>query len=306
MTVPAIDDLVDALSDRIRGLCPDLLADLPPSRYIRDLDDVAPYASYDAITSAMNANAVEIARRAGQSGLEDYHKLVLLVLMKDFEERAVRHRYPDCIRAAFLQQFRRITNDIERDAGGTYLYSHDSFCKDLGICRQRLIPCGTQLLEWPYRLSARLLLRGGVRQALRVLGVIGQLGGLQPLYRLHIDHRQLQDFSASGWQRCYAKTAALLKLNPQTRGLLGCTWYWDPAVCDISPHLRYLHEVPKSGGAAYFFVGQSEHNTEDAIAKSRERRRRYLEGSYQPKIYAMVWPRSGLLQRASSDGWDQD
>jgi len=37
--------------------------------------------------------------------------------------------------------------------------------------------------------------------------------------------------------------------------MFGSSWFYDPLLADISPHLNYLRDVPMAGGAELFFVG---------------------------------------------------
>jgi hypothetical protein len=132
------------------------------------------------------------------------------------------------------------------------------------------------------------------------------LGGFHPLYEFHTDRRHLKEFNPAGWLRFYGRAAALLRSNPEVRGVFCSTWWYDPQVACVSPRLAYLREVPEAGGASFYLLGESSQNSGDAIANSPERRRAYAEGSYRPRIYAILWPRQRLLAAAEQHGWESD
>ena len=292
------------VSARIQAVSLTLLNDVPPQRYIVELDAVDDYATYHDFTGRVEAICGELLRRGGESLLEDYHQLILLQLIADFEHRARERSYPESVREAFQSQFRRMLIAMQRELPGTYLWRNDSFCKDLGICRQRLIPCGVQLLERISGIPRSWVLRCGLRHTARMARTIASLGAFRPLYQFHTDRRQLKEFNPAGWQRCYGQVASLLRLNPAMRGVFCSTWWYDPEVARISPRLDYLRDVPEAGGAEFFCLGESEMNTANAIANSPERRRLHAEGTYHPKVFAMIWPRRKLLEKSRIDGWE--
>lgn len=298
-----IAELLDSTAERIRADRRGLLEDLPPAEYIAQLDAIAPYAGYHATSAAIDERCREIRARAGESGLEDYHRLVLLQLIAAFERRATPFRYPASVREVFQAQHRRIAAAIQAGRPGPYLFRNDSFCKDLGICTQRLIPVGAQLIERFSGVPRGWILRVGPRHAPRLARMIAALGGFRPLYQPHTDHRQLEEFNAAGWRVFLARTAALMRLDPAIRGMIGSTWFHDPEVAAISPRLRFIRELAESVGGEFFYLGESEEATRDAIENSPERYRRFMDGSYRPKIYAVIVPRRKMLAHAAEAGW---
>ncbi len=286
--------------ERLRSVDPDLLAAFPPEEYIAELDAAGDDASYRDFPPAVSLRCRRILDRAGLTGLELYHQVVLLHLIRQFDARAARCRYTDEVRELFQGQFRRILNAIRQREPGPYLLPNDSFCKDLGICRQRLIPCGFQLIECRAAIPRRWLLKGGILQSLRVANAIARAGGFRPFYNPHTDRRQLQDFNPDGWRRFHLRAAALMRLNPEVRGIMGATWWFDPQVGAISPRLRYLRAEPELAGALYFCLGENEHNTATAIANSPERYRAFEAGRYRPKLFGAIWLRHDLLRWAAA------
>ena len=122
-----------------------------------------------------------------------------------------------------------------------------------------------------------------------------RLGGRGPLFRMHLDSRHLEEFNLLGRNQCFARIAELLEAMPGVRGLVGTSWFYDPQLERISPHLHYLRKVPMDGGAFLRIDGPGEIHTQRATARSETRRRLYEEGKYSPVCATVVWPRKDLL-----------
>jgi hypothetical protein len=110
----------------------------------------------------------------------------------------------------------------------------------------------------------------------------------------------LGEFNPEGWVRFHVRAAELMRLNPEIRGIVGATWWFDPQVGALSPRLRYLREVPERSGAVYFCLGENEHTTATAISNSPERYRAFEEGRYRPKLFAAIWLRRDLIRWAEA------
>jgi hypothetical protein len=121
-----------------------------------------------------------------------------------------------------------------------------------------------------------------------------KMNGSKPTYEIHTHSANLNDFNPAGWNRCYVRIGQLLKLNPEIKGMQGSSWFYDPALAQISPRLAYLREVPCENGAHVFFV-RNEGKGSNALAKSKSRGDLYDQGKYTPKAYLLVWPRQKLI-----------
>ena len=109
-----------------------------------------------------------------------------------------------------------------------------------------------------------------------------RLGGRGPLFRMHLDSRHVEELNLLGRNQCFARIAELLEAMPGVRGLVGTSWFYDPQLERISPHLHYLRKVPMDGGAFLRIDGPGEIHTQRATARSETRRRLYEEGKYSP------------------------
>ncbi len=85
------------------------------------------------------------------------------------------------------------------------------------------------------------------------------------------------------------------------KGLFGVSWFRDPALSHISPHLTRLTTMVTDHGARLFPLGSCKaEGIRDATAKSKTRRRLYERGAYRPMEYLLVWPRKELLAWADA------
>jgi hypothetical protein len=190
----------------------------------------------------------------------------------------------------FIDSFHRIADQIAADPSFVHR-KRDVFLKDLGITRCTLIPAAARLL-YPYTgLSVSQLL--GNPGALPY--VYGRCGGRRPFFGLHV-HQPMAAayFNPAGWAECHRLARLALAAFPQVRGLMGASWFYDPAAAEVSPHLAYLLEAPLHGGARLLRLGESPDFTRDAIAASRTRRAAYEAGAYKPTGYALLWSRKDL------------
>lgn len=193
-------------------------------------------------------------------------------------------------RPHFIDSFHRIIDQIGADPSFVRT-TRDVFMKDLGITRGTLIPAAARLL-YPFTgLSTSQLLRNP--GALPY--VYGRCGGRRPFFGLHV-HQPLAAtyFNPAGWAECHRLARLALAAFPQARGLMGASWFYDPAVAEVSPHLAYLLDAPLRGGARLLRLGESPDFTRDAIAASRTRRAAYEAGAYKPAGYALLWSRKDL------------
>ena len=103
-----------------------------------------PFTGYRYVPATARSWCREIAETAGTGGVEDYHKVVLLRLIAGFEDRFARLRVPESVSILVVQAFQRILNQLAAGEGGYFLHENDLFAKDLGLCRLKLLPCGSE------------------------------------------------------------------------------------------------------------------------------------------------------------------
>lgn len=194
-------------------------------------------------------------------------------------------------RLQFIDSFHRIFDQIAADP--SFVRTHrDMFMKDLGIARGTLIPAVSRLL-YPYAgLSARHLAANPAALPF----VYRRCGGRRPFFGVHV-HQPMTAayFNPAGWAECHRLMARAFAAYPGVRGLMGASWFYDPAALRLSPHLAYLVDGPLKHGARLLRLGEHPDVTRDAIAASRTRRAAYECGSYRPCAYALIWAKRDLI-----------
>ena len=214
------DEILASLEQSICASNQSLLSRFPIDAYIKRLDGLETCGGYRNFTPETETWCQEIATQVGQETLENYHKLVLVTLISRFTERTKVKLYPESVRSFFFKYFCNVISMLDKNPKGFYLHCNDLFAKDLGVCRQKLIPCGAQLIDANSGLSRRAVLRGGLRQMLELpLFIAKRVGGLKPRYQMHMDTRLVLEFNPTGWESCYRRIGKLLELNREIRGV---------------------------------------------------------------------------------------
>lgn len=85
----------------------------------------------------------------------------------------------------------------------------------------------------------------------------------------------------------------MLAIYPSVRGMWGGSWFYDPALEEVSPRLSYLRKVPAENGAYVFYSNIDIDG--GALATSESRKKAYESGNYLPKSYSLMWPRRAML-----------
>ncbi len=264
-----------------------------PEKAIELLDTVPLEKSYHDLPQELSRLWSAVSRDFGEAGFDAFQRVTMLRLIERFEPRAVGKRYSDSIRERFAISFKRITKSIEDPTFDQYRCENDILFKDLGICSQKLLPAGAQVVEQESGFHRAIVFRGGLYQSLRAIGLLLKTGGNKPFYQIHTHLSELEEFTPEGWDRCYQRIAEMLELNPRIRGVWGGSWFYDPALESISPRLVYLRERPLQHGAALFYSGVDIHG--GALSKSKTRQELYDQGKYLPVAYVLIWPRRALL-----------
>jgi hypothetical protein len=222
--------------------------------------------------------------------------VLLSTLIAKSPQRSLMRNIPTALVPDINKQFVRILSDLEAGNYKQFNFENDKYIKELGICRLELLPCGAQLLDKNSGIPRRLAFGNGFGQMFSFMQVamLGK-GRFAPYFEGHNHTPMVDDFTPEGFERHYMLVAELLKKNPDCLGLIGGTWWYDPEVHKISPHLTYLRQRPEEGGAIFLKNVTSQADINNATTNSWIRRKRYEEGKYIPTGYFMVWPRNRLL-----------
>lgn len=258
--------------------------------YVTELKGLPVTASYNASTPVIDG----LCARLTPEVCAAVHKLVLLRLIADFDPQSAPLRLPPSVIASFHVELHRIVKNMSDMAPDHYSRQNDLFLKDLAICNQRLAPIGPGVAALS-GLPRSVIFKGGLAQFLKGLWIIyGRLGSHRPVFEIHTHLVNVREFTPEGWNRAYILMADLLEANPDVHGLFRGSWFFDPAIPEISPNLAYLQDLPLANGAAALYYADLGLDC-GAFARSAKRRALYDEGKYMPKSYLLIWPRKALI-----------
>jgi hypothetical protein len=230
------------------------------------------------------------------------HCWFMATLLETFDLRYCRLALAPKLQLLCLADLNRLLVHLETTPEYFQDMRADSVRKDLAVLGGRLLAVGSGYAAPGSGIPRRTILAAGPKQAARALRTLWRAGGARGWLELHTHLDNVTEFNAEGWRRTYLNLADALRANPQWRGVCRASWFLDPALRTISPHLYYLADLPLSGGARLFYVTEDRQGTSGALHKSARRRELFAEGRYVPRIYMMAWPRPDLLGWAGQQG----
>ena len=175
-------------------------------------------------------------------------------------------------------------------------YEGDFFAKDVRYALGVTVPCGALQFDLYGRIGPKLVLRDVVaRQSFASSLSYMTARGWGRWYAIHLDLRAMKEFNPEGWTASFARLAEVLKANGDVRGVCGASWFYDPKVAEITPHLGYVRQTPVRHGAFLAHMGTAPHHVENALVRSLARKKAYEEGRYLPTCYLLAWPRRALI-----------
>lgn len=236
-------------------------------------------------------------------------RAVLARLALAFPGKSRDFRLPASLRAEYGPAFLRLGRGLAAGADS----DADGFAKDVRLVLGHTVPGGAQDIDVAFESGSAARL-GRLKRAAAAGGRLVLGGGSpasaarlfarpeRPWLQIHTDSRHLAEFTPEGWDRLYPRVAELLVLHPQYEGLVGLSWFYDPAVAQISPRLAYLRDRPLSHGAVAIRYGFSPQDVERATRTSPSRRALHEAGTYLPRCWAIYWPRQALIDWAKASG----
>lgn len=278
---------------RLSGPAPELFADFDVSLVARHVATLWKFRGYDAVPKPVSETWRQIRQQFGAAGVSQFNQALLCELIATADDRLASENLPGCIVQEYVDAFARVLDKLE-DGNEAYDDSNDeTFLKDLGICSQTMIPAGYLVMDISNGIVRELFYSGGLRQFFRFtfLYVIRyRRSGPFLFTHYHGDHRE--KFNPEGRAKTFWTIAQLMKRRAEFKAVVGTSWYLDPAVAKISPHLAYIRSLPGQNGA-YFF--RNKPKVHYGALASKTRRRLYDEGKYKPRPYTMVWPREKII-----------
>jgi hypothetical protein len=178
---------------------------------------------------------------------------------------------------------------------------NESYSSALQFAMGLTVPCGAQVVDLrskvPFKSIIKTLILNGDIKTTKQYFVEKAWGRW---YRIHTDSNYLSEFNEIGWETCYIRISKMLRNDLDVRGMVGTSWFYDPQLLSISPHLSYLQKTPIKNGAFFIKHGASAVDVERALRTSKTRRRYYNEGKYSPTCYSLIWTRDEIISWAES------
>lgn len=216
----------------------------------------------------------------------------LLWQMARFPERFAASGFAPEFAGHYADSFHRILDGIEQRTLPADLRL-DLFVKDLALTRLVLVPAVAQLIYPHGGVPLKPLLAWGPSGW---AFVYGRCGGRRGYFEVHThDPMAGAYFNAVGWEETYRLAALLFPSFPRHRGLVGYSWFYDPALETLSPRLGYLRHSPVEKGGRLMPMGADEDSARLATATSPSRRKAYEAGSYVPRRYGLIWSRADIM-----------
>jgi hypothetical protein len=236
----------------------------------------------------------------GDFDRSDLRRVLIARLALTVPGRLKREDLPDSILGLIPERLDLLAAYLSRGSEEPYGPPGDDYLKDLKFVLLLSVPCGSSDLDLAARVPlssviASTFRSGDLSTSFRYLSSRGYGTWL----RVHTDSRYLSQFNEVGRELCYRRVAEILLRRKHVRGLAGTSWYLDPSLQDISPHLAYLQRNPTRRGAFLLRHGTNPLDIDLATRTSRTRRRLYEAGEYTPVCYSFVWPRNAILSWAA-------
>lgn len=270
----------------------------PQSYYqLAIVSDAASDHGYAALPPGLLAAEQSIAQKNPAAALT-LNKSLCRNLLKEFTLADACWVIPEKFHFLYDQQLQRIEILLTSKPDSYFAFDNDPFRKDLAILRHRLIPCGAEFATPFSGISRSLIFKGGLRQAAKFIQVIARCRGIKPFLELHMHPHFTEAFNPEGWIETYENLADFLAANPPFLGVQSTSWFLDPVIAEVSPHLSYLREISERCGATILYAGEDDSEHSGAFATSQTRRDLYTSGHYKPRLFTRIWPRQLLTQRS--------
>jgi hypothetical protein len=313
---------------KLETFSPTLMREYPIASYLSELRKRDYYSHYEIFSSALNQMLESIMLNHGQDALALFHKLALSRLIIDFISRTDNINLPETLWPFYASWFARINSDFSTQPNFYYDLNKIFWPlrKDLCVCSGRAIPVGGAWVvenrfipRQKIIKRARRLSKGGrtndhrgsgwtlPKPALRTFAIYKIIRSI--FYRakrlledydlcfvLHTVERDIINFNEEQMNLAYKNIVELLKRDKRVWGVFRSSWFLDPALHKISPHMAYLSSVPQANGAELYCEGPCSGNEiKKATQLSPQRSQMYQQGSYKPQRYFYFWPRQAVI-----------
>lgn len=262
--------------------------------FLNQFQELPSYGTFKYVPPAAHALFMDAVAEGGPGSGPAFLLASLLTALRNTLQGAAFARLPARVRRHQLRQFERIARHDAAFLPDCRL-DGDVFLKEFGLATLRLYAGASSVIDPRSGIGRSLLWKGGAAQLLPRALLFARAGGFKPYFEVHVNKLYLDEFNEEGRNECYRCCAELYELHPEALGMFGGSWFYDPQLTHVSPHLAYLRTVPESGGARVLFDAYSEQAVANATATSATRRALHAAGKYRPAVWVLVWPRQAQL-----------
>jgi hypothetical protein len=293
------DAALRTLQDKSPGLS-QILADAPVRATLATYKDYDAGAGYDQLRPRLRELCTALVARCGEQLTLHYGLALLATLIGDHEQRWHESALDAELEPCFIDSFHRILTAVARGGARSLMLDTDAFAKELAICLYRLVPAGGQLIGPGAAFPRRLVIRRPTRATITAARyLLFNAGGFAPFAIFHTSLFQRHWFTPEGWEFAFRCMPAVFRSFPALKGLIAISWFFDPALRNISPELSFVREIPRRWGAVFVHVGRDSGADSDALLLSRQRRELFEAGKYVPEIHAFVVSKKDILAHAA-------
>lgn len=163
----------------------------------------------------------------------------------------------------------------------------DYFCVGVFWCERTGIP-----RRWLIEAYPRDAVRAGLYIAFR-------MRGFKPVFATHIPSLPPGvHLTEAAFVQAHVEIAHALRRAPDVLGVASSSWFYDPVLPRVSPHLEFVDRILRGNGCLRFEIRSSADMRADALSASRSRRDQLALGGYAPRTFARLWSRRGLVSWA--------
>ena len=255
--------------------------------------------TYKYIPDECRSILQSVSAEFGAEAEKVFLRLVLLKSTMTIIESNSLQEIPLRLKGHHYQQLLRIANS--KCCNDEWLdIDNDIFQKELCITTLRLYTSGCQLIDVHCGLPRSILFKQGIFKLPFFMVKFLCVGGFKPFFQIHMHLLTIDKFNEKERDECYLCCVELYKLFPKALGMFAGSWFYDPEVTKISPHLAYLSQKPIKAGAFIMYTNTIKDPSNNALLKSNTRRQLFLNGKYTPKNFMLIWAKKNQIKWAKN------
>ena len=239
---------------------------------------------------------IDALRGGASTAMMESERLLLLSAVRGIVASSRLDAVPVSIRLQLLHNWSQLLHTTPR-ALELFQRERDTFAS----------ACDTALLlrwaagqfDWVRDGLPRLVLldEGSLRsRASLLVQIMRRLGGFRPVYFPHANgfrHNRSTMVELEA-RRSYIRMAQALLEDPDVLGIATISWYHDPDLPTISPHLAWMNGIIEEGGGGVVRGGLAGGDS-GAFENSLVRREAAERVGYVPRNGIVLWPRARVL-----------